>query len=93
MGVKFQNSLVSVYKNAFLCSVSIEATPSEAVATGDVVISGLPGAACDMFLNLPTTNGNSYSAYLNKSGTLMIYYPAFTEIGRIDTCFMYPIAQ
>ena len=63
------------------------------MATGDIVVSGLPGAVHDLFLNLQTTNGNSYSAYLNKNGTLMIYYPAFTEIGRIDTSFMYPIAQ
>ena len=75
-----------------VCYVSMELTPSEDVVHGDVVLLGLPKPHLGVCLNLPLANGYSYSAQIDVTGKLIIYYPSYVAADRIDTCFSYLIA-
>lgn len=72
-----------------LVTVTLESTPNSNVATGDVVLYGLPKPPSDLILCLTTATGN-YNAVIKKSGQLEIYFPGFTTPARIDTIFTYP---
>ncbi len=94
-GAKFNTpgsgSIRYFVKNAW-CFVTMEITPTEAIENGDIVCSGLPIPALnDIFLSLTTGYGN-FTAKLNTSGVLVLYYPGYKGASRIDCSFIYPVA-
>lgn len=78
-------------RNGFAC-ITMEVTPKEAVANGDIVLYSLPKPRTNIYCTLGGTQGN-YNARINAdTGNLVIYYPRFTEVMRIDTFIVYPVA-
>ena len=78
-------------RNGFAC-ITMEVTPKEAVANGDIVLYALPKPRTNIYCTLGGTQGN-YNARINAdTGNLVIYYPKFTEVMRIDTFIVYPVA-
>lgn len=92
-GAKFQTGSAFAHVKNGVCYVTIELTPSAAVVNDDIVLTGLPKQNINqnLYLNLPLANGYSYSAAIKLDGKLVIYYPHYTTVERIDTYFSYLI--
>lgn len=89
-GAKFSSSGdAGCYTRNKICFVTMEITPSSAVANGDIVLSGLPNPYGNVvYLSLQLANGYSYSARI-MNGNLEIYFPKYADVVRIDTAFCY----
>ena len=90
LGPKMKSGTASYRIIGKMCFVTVEATPSSALAQGDVIISGLPAPLEEFYFTLGAAHGN-YSAYMRKTGTVIAYYPGYTTPERIDDCFCYPV--
>ena len=93
-GPKFTGACYYYIKNGW-CFVVMELTPSNSVAHGDIVLTGLPYSVIVVYLSLTGSNTSgsvNYSAYL-RNGALSIYYPQYTAVARIDCSFSYPVAE
>lgn len=86
LGPKIKSGAASYRIIGKMCFVTLEATPSSALAQGDIIISGVPAPLEEFYL----TVGN-YTAYMKMAGTVIAYYPGYTGTGRIDACFCYPV--
>lgn len=75
-----------------ICFLTVEVTASAAVTNGDIVVTGLPKPQYHIYTSMPLANGNCYSVQINaSSGNLVIYYPIYTAVSRIDATLTYPI--
>lgn len=90
IGPKFIDSgMIYAKKMGYIVMVDMEATPSSDVENGDLVVSGLPIPTGGAFYTALTTGSGNYTAIVNTSGELRIYYPEYTEASRIDCGFSY----
>ena len=88
-GTKFQNGSIIGHKLGRLVVVHIESEPSETVTNGDIVISGLPVPLVDSCpIGLLCVSG-TYSAIIDTSGNLKIWYPSFATVSRVESSFCY----
>lgn len=83
------NGAIDVYKVGHLCTVSLEWTPTQAIANYLIVAIGLPKPKNKLYFTLPTTDGNGYSAMLTEAGEIKIYYSNYSTISRVDHTFTY----
>ena len=90
LGPKMKSGAASYRIVGKMCFITVEVTPSSALAQGDVIISGLPAPLEEFYLSLGAASGN-YTAYMKKSGTVIVYYPGYAKTERIDACFCYPV--
>lgn len=75
-----------------ICFLTVEVTTSATVTNGDIVVTGLPKPQYHIYTSMPLANGNCYSVQINaSSGNLVIYYPIYTAVSRIDATLTYPI--
>lgn len=75
-----------------ICFLTVEVTASATVANGDIVVTGLPKPQYHIYTSMPLANGNCYSVQINaSSGNLVIYYPIYVAVSRIDATLTYPI--
>lgn len=88
LGPKFTGTAYAK-KVGYIIMIDMELTPSAAVANNDLVMSGLPTPTGGAFYTALTTGNGNYTAIINTSGELRIYYPGYTDASRIDCGFCY----
>ena len=88
LGPKFTGNAYAK-KVGYIIMIDMELTPSSAVANGDLVVSGLPVPTGGAFFTVLTTGSGNYTAIINASGELRIYFPGYTDASRIDCGLCY----
>ena len=88
LGPKFTGTAYAK-KMGYIIMIDAELTLSEAVTNGDLVMSGLPAPTGGAFYTALTTGNGNYTAIINASGELRIYYPGYTDASRIDCGLCY----
>lgn len=91
-GSKFSGGTAWYRVKNGICFLTIEATPTEKLTNGDIIVSGLPKPQNHMYLSLGGVQGN-YTAQLNATtGNLTAYYPGVDYLTRFDALIAYPVA-
>ena len=88
LGPKFTGNAYAK-KVGYIIMIDMELTPSSAVANDDLVMSGLPTPTGGAFYTALTTGNGNYTAIINASGELRIYFPGYTDASRIDCGLCY----